>query len=130
MKAINTWAVTVIKYSSGIVDWKNSELCHMDRKTRKVLNMFQALHSRYNVDIIYLPRNERGKDLLSLEECINAEKKSLGQYLKTNENEWLRSAWEEGLIKKDGDQEVYMVKTSKFRTEEWQSKPMHGQFLR
>ena len=33
------WAVPVIRYSAGIVDWKNSELCNMDRKTRKVLNM-------------------------------------------------------------------------------------------
>ena len=34
VKAINTWAVPVIRYSAGIVDWKNSELCNMDRKTR------------------------------------------------------------------------------------------------
>ena len=39
VKAINTWAVPVIRYSAGIVDWKNSELRNMDRKTRKVLNM-------------------------------------------------------------------------------------------
>ena len=26
VKAINTWAVSVIRYSAGIVDWKNSEL--------------------------------------------------------------------------------------------------------
>ena len=44
VKTLNTWAVPVIRYSAGIVDWKNSELCSMDRKTRKVLNMYQALH--------------------------------------------------------------------------------------
>ena len=54
VKAINTWAqVPVIRYSAGIVDWKNSELCSMDRKTRKVLNMYQALHPRSNVDRLY-----------------------------------------------------------------------------
>ena len=37
VKAVNTWAVTVIRYSAGIVDWKNSKLRNMDRKTRKVL---------------------------------------------------------------------------------------------
>ena len=71
----------------------------MDRKTRKVLNMYQALHPRSNVGRLYLPHSEGGKGLLSLEECVNAEKRSLGQYLKMNEDEWLRSAWEEGLIK-------------------------------
>ena len=47
-----------------------------------------------------------------------------------NEDEWLRSAWEEGLIKEDEDPKVYREKTSKSRMEEWKSNPMHGQFLR
>ena len=102
----------------------------MDRKTRKVLNMYQALHPRSNVDRLYLPRSEGGKGLLSLEECVNAEKRSLGQYLKMNEDEWLRSAWEEGFIKEDEDLQVYGERTSKSRMEDWQNKPMHGQFLR
>ena len=130
MKEINTWAVPVIRYSVGIVDWKNSELCSMDRKTRKVLNMYQALHPRSNVDRLNLPCSEGGKDLLSLKECVNAEKRSLGQYLKMNEDKWLRSAWEEGLIKEDGDPQVFKERTSKSRKEDWQNKPMHGRFLR
>ena len=77
VKAINTWAVPVIRYSAGIVDRKNSELRNMDRKTKKVLNMYQALHPRSNVDKLYLPCSEGGKGLLSLEECVNAEKSSL-----------------------------------------------------
>ena len=99
VKAINTWTVPVIRYSVGTVDWKNSELCNMDRKTRKEINIYQALHPRSNVDRLYLPHSEGGKGLLSLEECVDAEKRSLEQYLKMNEDEWLRSAWEEGLIK-------------------------------
>ena len=46
VKAINTWVVPVIRYSAGIVDWKNSELRNIDRKTRNVLNIYQALHPR------------------------------------------------------------------------------------
>ena len=130
VKTINSWAVPVIKYSAGIVDWENLEHRNMDRKNRKVLNMYQALHPRSNVGRLYLPHSERGKGLLSLQECVNAEKRSLGQYLKINGDEWLRSAWEEGLAKEDEDPRVYREKTSKSRMEEWQSKPMHGQFLR
>ena len=54
VKARNTRAVPVIRYSAGIVDWKSLELRHMDRKTRKVLHMYQALHPRSNVDRLYL----------------------------------------------------------------------------
>ena len=130
LKAINSWAIPVIRYSAGVVDWKNSEFRNMDRKTRKILNMYQALHPRSTEDGLYLPHSEGWKGLLSLEECVNAEKRSLGQYLKMNEDEWLRSAWEEGLIKKDEDLKVYRERTSKSQMEDWQNKLMHGQLLR
>ena len=36
VKAINSWAVPVIRYSAGIVDWKNSELYGLkDQKSTK-----------------------------------------------------------------------------------------------
>ena len=119
VKAINSWAAPIIRYSADIVDWKNSELCNMDRKTRKVLNMYQALHPRSNVDRLYLPCSEGGKGLVSLEECVSAEKMSLGQCLKMNEDEWLRNAREEGLIIEDEDPKVYRERTSKSRMEGW-----------
>ena len=47
-----------------------------------------------------------------------------------NEDELLRSAWEEGLIKEEEDPQVYRERTSKSQMEDWQNKPMHDQFLR
>ena len=85
--------------------------------------MYQALHPRSSVDRLCLPLSEGGKGILSLEECVNAEKRSLGQYLKMNEDEWLRSAWEEGLIKEDEDPEIYREKTSNSRMEECKVSP-------
>ena len=130
VKASNSWAVPIIRYTAGIVNWKKSELRELDRKTRKILNMNQALHPRSNVDRLYLPRSEGGRGLLSIEECVNIEKRSLGLYLKENEDEWLRNAWEEGLIEENEHPKAYKEKTSKTRMERWQNKPMHGQFLR
>ena len=129
VKAINTWAVPVIMYSAGIVNWKNSTQQY-GQQDQKSTNMYQALHPRSNVGRLYLPRSEGGKDQLSLEGCVNAKMMSLGQFLKMNEDEWLRSTREEGLIIEDEDPLIYREKTSKSRMEEWQSKPIHGQFLR
>ena len=92
--------------------------------------MNRALHPRSNVDTLYLPSSEGGKGLLTLEECVSADERSLGQYLKMNEGEWLRCAWEEGLIKEDEGPKVYRERTSKSRMDEWQNKPVHGQFRR
>ena len=92
--------------------------------------MYRALNPRSNVGRLYLPCNEGGKGVLSLEKRVNDEKRSLGQYLKMNKDEWLRSAWEEGLIKENEDPKVFREKTSKFQMEKWQSNPMHDQFVR
>ena len=33
-KAINTWAVALLRYGAGIVNWKAGELRNMDRTTK------------------------------------------------------------------------------------------------
>ena len=55
-EALNTWAVSVVRYSTGIVKWSKNEMKEMDRKTRKIMCMYRALHSRADVDRICLPR--------------------------------------------------------------------------
>ena len=71
---INSWAVGVIRYSGGIVDWTKEELVCLDRKTRKILNMFRALHCRSSIARLYLKRKEGGRGLISVQECVEMEK--------------------------------------------------------
>ena len=42
-QAINTWAVSLVRYSGGILDWTKETLRELDRKTRKLLTM----HAHY-----------------------------------------------------------------------------------
>ena len=49
---INAWAVGVVHYSAGIVDWTVEELVSMNRKTRKILAMNGCLHTRTSLDCI------------------------------------------------------------------------------
>ena len=35
--ALNAWAVSVVRYSAGIVKWRKDEMKEMDRKTRKII---------------------------------------------------------------------------------------------
>ena len=74
---INTWAVGVLRYSAGIVDWTMEEVANMDRRTRKILAMICCLHTRSNVTRLYLPRKEEGRGLIGIEECLRRESKSL-----------------------------------------------------
>ena len=42
--AINTWAVSLLRYGAGLIIWTKNELQQLDRKTRKKLTMYGAFH--------------------------------------------------------------------------------------
>ena len=62
ISGIKVWAVSVLCYSTGIVDWAVEELISMDRRTREILAMNGCMHTRSYVARLYLPRKEEGKD--------------------------------------------------------------------
>ena len=94
------------------------------------MNMCKALHSRANVDRLYIPREEGGKGLMSIEECVNTEIRALGQYLQSSQEEWLKNAWEEKVIKENEDPNTYKKEKAERRKRDWYAKTMHGQFMR
>ena len=69
MKAINFRAVSIVKYEAGIVDWAKEELEVMGRKTRKLMTIYRALHPQADVDRLYFKKSERGRGMISIEEC-------------------------------------------------------------
>ena len=130
VKAINTWAVPVIRYSAGIVDWTKEDLENIDRKTRKLMTINKALHPRACVARLYITRSEGGRGMQSVEECVNIERRELGQYLKHSQEEWLTMAWNEKVISVDEEPEMYKERIENQRKEEWENKPMQGQYQR
>ena len=54
IEAINTWAVALLRYGTGIINWKVDELKKMDRKTKKTLTIYGALHPKSDIDRLYL----------------------------------------------------------------------------
>ena len=58
--AVNTWAVSLLKYSAAFVSWRKGELQVLDRKTRKLFTIDGALHPKSDVDRLNIPRKEGG----------------------------------------------------------------------
>ena len=71
---MNSWAVPVISYTAGVVDWTYYELDELDRKTRKVTTANHALHLQSNEDRLYMPRNEGGRGLLQVKQAVEEKK--------------------------------------------------------
>ena len=58
ISAINSRAVSLIRYSAGIIRWNVNEVKELDRKTRKTLTMYNMLHQKGDVDRLYLKRSK------------------------------------------------------------------------
>ena len=95
--AINLRAVSIIRYGAGI-DLRKNEIEAIDRKTRKLLMICRSLHPRSDIDRLYCKRKNGAKGLISVEECVRIEKKSLGFYLKEQEHKLLTEVVWEGVI--------------------------------
>ena len=83
--AINTWAVAIFRYVTGIIQWKD-----LDRKSRKTMTMYGGLHPKSDIDRWYVKRKEGGRGLISVERCIREEENSLGFYVANSEENLIR----------------------------------------
>ena len=98
IKAINTWAVAVLRYGAGILTWNVEELKELDRKTRKLLTMHKGLHPKSDVDRLYLSRKDGGRGLMSCEHVIRSEENNLGWYLKQSKEGLLQGVKHVGIL--------------------------------
>ena len=89
IKAINTWTIPLIRYGAGIIDWTKNEIDEIDRKTRKMLNMYGGLHPKSNVDRLYLKRENGGRRLISVGDCIMNERNNLRLYVKDSSENFI-----------------------------------------
>ena len=80
----------VVRYSAGILEWTKAELSEIDVRTRKVLTMNGGFHRQDSALRLYMKRKEGGRGLISVEECVRLEEKSLFEYVKANKESMLK----------------------------------------
>ena len=61
VRGVNTWVVSLLRYSVAFVSWRKSELQAIDRKTRTLFTIYGVLHPKSDIDRLYIPRKERRK---------------------------------------------------------------------
>ena len=125
--AINSRAVSIVRYGAGIISWTKMELEELDRRTRKLMTMYGAHHPKADVDRLYLQRCEGGRGLLGLEDCVQVEVHSLEKYLSTSKEKILKEVSRSRIIENNkcgrSKEEVH-----KEHQEKYEGKPLHGQF--
>ena len=128
---INTSAVPILRYMTGIIQWKASELKDLDRKSRKTMTMYGGLYEKSDVDRLHV-KKEGGRGLISVEQCIREEENSLWFYVGNLEEDLIRGVLAaETINTRETIMNVEFNKQkSKELKEKWSEKQMHGQFIR
>ena len=80
--AANTWAVAILRYSAGVVEWKTDELKVLDRKTRKMMTLYVTLQPKSDADRVYVALTKDGRELNGCEMCVKAEANTLAWYIR------------------------------------------------
>ena len=63
VQGVNTWAVSILRYSAAFISWRKCELQAIDKKTRKLFTIYGELHPKSDVDRFYIPRKDAGRGL-------------------------------------------------------------------
>ncbi len=125
--AVNVWAVSVVRYTAGVLDWSARDLKEMDVKTRKLLTVNGAFHMRSNVGRLYMKRKVGGRGLISVEECVRAEEAGLREYV-MDSDEWMLKVVANGMVA--GESKVdYQRRLQRERSEDLRAKKLHGKFF-
>ena len=105
------------------------ELQAIDRKTTKLFTTYGALHPKSAVDILYIPRKDGGRGLISIEDCVELAIRGLEVYVHGSGERLIQAARGDKI---DGLEAVSVFKRSKKekRLEDWENKVLHGQYLR
>ena len=91
VQGVNIWGVSFLRYLAACIGWRKCELLAVDRKTRNLFMIYRGLHPKSDLDRLYIPRNDRGRDLIAIEDCIELPVKGLEVYVHGTE-EWLLQA--------------------------------------
>ena len=122
--------VAVMRHGAGVVNWTQTELQAIDRKTRKKLSLYVAF--RHSVDRLYCSRREGGRRLSGVCTCVKAEETSLVYYVSQTSEPVLKEVGRQKIVNV-----VQCIEPSDYREAEklkgkqnWKKKDMLGQFVR
>ena len=94
-----------------------------------MLNMYGGLHPKSNVDRLYLKRENGGRELISVGDCIINERNSLGLYAKDSSEHFIVFAEREIKLKECIEDGLAKTRRER-RIKSWHEKTLHGQFIR
>ncbi|XP_037930235.1 uncharacterized protein LOC119664965 [Teleopsis dalmanni] len=135
IKAINTFAIPILTYCFGIIQWTTTEIQAMQRKIRTMLTEYKFHHPKSCCERMTMPRKEGGRGLIDLQELHDNQIISMREYfLKNAENDILFKILTEAdkhytPLNLEGTFER-KAQDRQCKEQAWAIKPLHGRYYR
>ena len=117
----------MIRYSAGVIEWRDKELERLDIKTRKILTMAGAFHIRSSALRLYMKRKEGGRGLISTLECMKGEVSGLSEYVRGSE-EWMLKVVAAEIPVTESKLD-FKRRVEEERRKEFEGRKLHGAFF-
>ena len=92
VQGVNTWTMSLLRYSAAFISWRKCEFEAIDRKTRKLFIIFGGLHLKFDVDRLYISRKDGRRGLIATEDCEELAVRGLEVYVHGSEERLLQAA--------------------------------------
>ena len=89
---VNTWAVSLLIYSAAFVSQRKSEQEDINKKSKKLFFIYGALHTKSDVDRLYILGKEGGRGLISIEDCAELAIRGLEVHVNGTEERLIQAA--------------------------------------
>ena len=84
--------MSLLRYSAAFISKRKCELQAIDSKTRNLFTIYGGLHPKSDADRLYIPRKDRGRGLVAIEDCVELEVRRLQAYVYGSEERLIRAA--------------------------------------
>ena len=88
IEAINTLAIPVVTCSFNITNWTLSDIKKINVKITKLMTCSRMHHPKADVDRLYIPRKEGGREVIQLGLSLKTTTIGLQKYLETS-RDWM-----------------------------------------
>ena len=133
-KAINTYAIPILTYSFGVINWTNTDLESLHRKTRTLFTKYNKHHPRASVERFLLSRPEGGRGMVDL---INLHNKQVQNMVKFFHDEKATSQLHKAVTLADNNYTILNLRNAQINNEDsfdntnakieaWAQKELHG----
>lgn len=134
MKAVNTYAISILSYSFGVISWTVTDLEDLNRRLRVMMTKFKMHHPRSSTERVTLPRDLGGRGYIDIKNACYTQINLIRTYFYSRQQSPIHAA----IIRADTGTPLKLnnieysplnsVDRNDSKIDRWAGKELHGRY--